>query len=317
MRAVVRGVPLSDAALQRGLALATESPDTGAWRVFLSRALLAIGAASCLAGVVCFVAYNWARVGRFGKFGVLGLAIVALALFAWKAIPKLTGEIALFAAAALIGAMLAVFGQTYQTGADPYGLFGVWLLVILPWVVASRLSALWLFALALLDTTVVLYWAQVIGMRDAREGVWLPITLGVFHCAMLALWEWQRRRPAPWLTERWAQRLLGVAALYPLWFSAAVFVVITREGGAGAALGLVLVLAALGASLWFYGRGKRDVFMVTIAVVAAMLLATLLAGRIIFQGLHMGLMGGFLIAALVVWQITLGLGWYRSARDAS
>lgn len=317
MRAVARGVPLSDSALERGLAIATESPDAVAWRVFLSRALLALGAALCLAGVFCFVAFNWDRVGRFGKFGVLALAIVASALFAWRAIPKLTGEVALLAAAGLVGAMLAVFGQTYQTGADPYGLFGVWLLIILPWVVASRLSALWIVALALLDTTVILYWTQVIGLRETRNGVWMPLVLGVVHCALLALWEWQRRRPSPWLTERWAQRLIGVACVVPLWVTAAVFVMGAREGGTAAALGFALFLSAVALALQYYGRVKRELFMVTIAVVAAMMLGTLLAGRIMFQTLHMGLIGGFLLAGLVVWQITLGLNWYRSARDAT
>jgi uncharacterized membrane protein len=314
---VASGVPLSDAATQRGLVIATESPDATAWRVFLSRALLALGASLCLAGVICFVAYNWERVGRFGKFSVLALAIVASAVFAWRAIPKLTGEVALLAAAVLVGALLAVFGQTYQTGADPYGLFGVWLLIILPWVFASRLSALWIVALALLDTTIILYWTQVIGMRDPRDGIWLPVLLGVLHWGVLALWEWQRRRPSPWLTERWAQRLIGVAALFPLWLTGAVFIIAGSKGGAGAALGFVLFLSAVAAALWYYGRVKRELFMVTIAVVATMLLANLLAGRILFQMLHTGLIGGLVLAGLVVWQITLGLTWYRSARDAA
>ena len=314
---MARGVPLSDAATQRGLVIATESPDATAWRVFLSRALLALGASLCLAGVICFVAYNWERVGRFGKFGGLALAIVAAAVLAWRAIPKLTGEVSLLAAAILVGALLAVFGQTYQTGADPYGLFGVWLLIILPWVFASRLSALWIVALALLDTTIILYWTQVIGMRDTRDGVWMPVLLGVLHCGLLALWEWQRRRPSPWLTERWAQRLVGVTALFPLWLTGAVFIVAGTKGGAGAVAGFALFAGAVAAVLWYYGRVRRELFMVTIAVVAAMLLANVLAGKILFEMLHTGLIGGLVLAGLVVWQITIGLDWYRSARDAT
>ena len=317
MRAVASGVPLSDAATQRGLVIATESPDATAWRVFLSRALLALGASLCLAGVICFVAYNWERVGRFGKFGVIALAIAAAAVFAWRAIPKLTGEVALLAAAVLVGALLAVFGQTYQTGADPYGLFGVWLLIILPWVFASRLSALWIMALALLDTTIILYWTQVIGMRDTRDGIWLPVLLGVLHCGVLALWEWQRRRASPWLTERWAQRLIGVFALFPLWITGAVFIVVGSKGGAGAVLGFALFASAVAAVLWYFGRVRRELFMVTIAVVAAMLLANVLVGKILFDALRMGLIGGLVLAGLVVWQITMGLNWYRSARDAN
>jgi uncharacterized membrane protein len=310
---VARGVPLSDAALARGLTLATETPDARAWRVFLSQALLFLGAALCLAGVVCFVAYNWSRIGRFGKFGAIELAIVATALFAWRRMPKLSGEIALLAASVLVGPLLAVFGQTYQTGADPFGLFGMWLLIIIPWVVASRFSATWILALALLDTTIILYWTQVIGTRDTSDAIWLPLSLGVLQFAALAIWEWQRRLPAPWLTERWAQRLIGIAGLSSLWIAAAVFIVSGAKGGAGAALGFVLFVAAVGASFWYYRRVRADRFMVAIAVVAAMLLGTLLAGKILFQVLRVGLIGGMLLAALVVWQITLGLKWYRGS----
>lgn len=313
MRAVARGVPLSDAALARGLVLATETPDARSWRVFLSRALLFLGAALCLAGVICFVAYNWSRIGRFGKFGVIELGIIAAALFAWRRMPKLSGEIALLAAAVLVGPLLAVFGQTYQTGADPYGLFGMWLLIIVPWVVASRLSATWVLALALLDTTIILYWTQVIGTRDTSDAIWLPLLIGVLQLAALALWEWQRRRPAPWLTERWAQRLVGIAGLWSLWIAAAVFIVSGAREGAGAAVGLVLFLAAVAASFWYYRGVQPDRFMVAVPVVAAMLLATLLAGKILFGVLHIGLTGGILLAAFVVWQITLGLKWYRGS----
>ena len=313
MRAVARGVPLSDAALARGLTLATESPNARAWRVFLAQALLVLGAALCLAGVVCFVAFNWSRIGRFGKFGAIELAIVASALVAWRRIPKLSGEIALLAAAVLVGPLLAVFGQTYQTGADPYGLFGMWLLIIVPWVAASRLSATWVLALALLNTTIILYWTQVIGTRDARDAIWLPLSLGVLQAAALAIWEWQRRLSSPWLTERWAQRLIAVAGLWSLWIAAAVFIVSGARGGAGAALGLILFLAAVGGSFWYYRRVSADRFMVAVAVVAAMLLATLLAGKILFNVLRVGLTGGLLLAALVVWQITLGLKWYRGS----
>ena len=307
---MARGATLSDAALARGLTLATESPDARVWRVFLSQSLLFLGAALCLAGVVCFIAFNWSRIGRFGKFGAIELAIVAAALFAWRKAPKLSGEIALLAAAVLIGPLLAVFGQTYQTGADPYGLFGMWLLIIIPWVIASRLSATWILALALLDTTILLYWTQVIGTRDTSDAIWLPLSLGVLQFAALALWEWQRRLPSPWLTERWAQRLVAIAGLSALWITAAVFIVTGAREGAGSALGFVLFLAAVGASFWHYRR-VNDRFMVAIPVVAAMLLGTLLAGKILFSVLRIGLIGGVLLAALVVWQIALGLEWYR------
>ncbi len=91
---------------------------------------------------------------------------------------------ALFAAAVLVGPLLGVYGQTYQTGADPWGLFAFWALLILPWVVVAHFTALWILTIALLDTALVLYWIQVASSRPrtigsccssgARPSTWRP-----------------------------------------------------------------------------------------------------------------------------------------------
>ncbi len=39
--------------------------------------------------------------------------------------------------------LLAVYGQTYQTGADPYELFFGWAILIIGWVAISRFAPLW------------------------------------------------------------------------------------------------------------------------------------------------------------------------------
>lgn len=269
-----------------------------------------------LAGVICFVAYNWSRLGRFGKFLLLDLAIIGAAVYAWRAIPKLTGEIALFAAAVLVGALLAVFGQTYQTGADPYGLFATWALLILPWVVASRFSATWVLALLLVNTAIVLYWFQVRAPSATSEMLWLPILLGAIQFIALAAWEWQRRLASPWLTERWAQRLVAEFALYPWCFAAIVTVFAsTRAGAAGIAAIILFAAAALG-MLRFYRR-PLDLFMMTIALVAAMAFGTAVVFRIAAESIGVSFSGLLLMTALVVWEITQLLKWYRRMRDAA
>ena len=247
---------------------------------------------------------------------MLELAIAGAAIYAWRAIPKLVGEIALFAAAVLVGELLAVFGQTYQTGADPYGLFSTWALVILPWVVASRFSATWLLALLLVDTAIVLYWGQVIGARDTRDLLWLPVIVGAIHFGALAAWQWQRRLASPWLTERWAQRVVAVFGLYAWWIAAVVTVFVNQRAGSAGMIGLALFVAAVVAMLRFYRR-PLDLFMMTIAVVASMALGTALVGKILVEVMRVGFFGMMLMAALVVWEITLLLKWYRRMRNAS
>lgn len=315
VRTVARALPLSDAALERGETIATASPGAHAWRAFLSQALLILGAGLVLSGAISLVAYNWARIGRFGKFAIIEIAVIAAALFAWTKLPKLVGEVALFAAAALVGALLAVFGQTYQTGADPYGLFSTWLLIILPWVVAARWSATWVLALLLLDTAIILFWDQVIGSRNTGDFLWLPLIVGAIQCAALAAWEWQRRRVRPWLTEQWAQRFVAVLALYPLWIVAAATVIMTRRAGLPGVTGLIAFSGAAAAMLWHYRR-PPDVFMMTIAMVAAMALGTIVAFRAMVELLGFGFIILLLMAATVVWEITLLMSWYRRMRGA-
>ena len=41
------------------------------WRLWAQRALLVLGAAHFLAGVVFFFAYNWEDLGPFARFGLI------------------------------------------------------------------------------------------------------------------------------------------------------------------------------------------------------------------------------------------------------
>jgi uncharacterized membrane protein len=312
----VASAGFSDVARERGLVLATETPARGEWAKFLSWALALLGAGLVLAGVVCFVAFNWDRIGRFGKFALIELAIVAAAQLAWRKLPRISGEVALLSAAVLVGPLLAVYGQTYQTGADPYGLFLTWGLVILPWVVAARLAATWMIALALFELSIALFWAQVVEPRLVGRLLYLPLTLVSINLAALVAWEWQRRREQPWLTERWAQRILGVAVAYGLWLVASAFVVSGMEASVPGFIGVLGLAAVIFGAMRYYGE-RKDRFMVTIAVTAGMAWVTVLVGRLVFEILAMFAFGMLLMSAFVIWEITLGLKWYRSMRDAA
>jgi hypothetical protein len=58
----------------------------------------------------------------------------------WK--PAARAPLGLLALLA-IGALFAYFGQTYQTGADPWQLFAVWAVLALPLCLAARSDVLW------------------------------------------------------------------------------------------------------------------------------------------------------------------------------
>src|SRR5437016_2600850 len=313
VRVAAAGAQLSDRALERALDIVAATPSPAEWTRFLSRTLALLGAGLVLAGVICFVAYNWSRVGRFGKFGVVELGIVAATLLAWKKLPGVIGQTALLAAAILVGPLLAIYGQTYQTGADPYGLFLTWFAIIIPWTIASRFAPLWLVALALLDLALGLYWAQVL-MTTTSEDLWLCLLIAGIHALALAGFEWQRRRATPWVTETWAPRVVAASGFVALFIPSAFLILDFGNSGLAGVVGLLALIAAIAAAFVYYREQRRDYFIVTAAVATGMILAAFVVGRFLFEELKLEFGGLLLLAAFVVFEITLGLRWYRAGR---
>jgi len=133
-------------------------PTPAEWRAFEVRLLGAAGLGSLGAGVIFFVAANWQAWGLAGRFGLLqaGLLIcVAAAL--WQPPPARVGQAALLLATLFTGALLALFGQSYQTGADLYELFLTWSLLALPFAVAGLSGAVWAAWWVVLDVGLGLY----------------------------------------------------------------------------------------------------------------------------------------------------------------
>ena len=87
---------------------------------------------------------------------------------------RVAGKAALVAATVLVGPLWAVFGQAYQTGADPWNLFALWAALTVPWVVGARFALLWLIWIAIADTALVLFWDQTVP-RSMEFGPWLAL----------------------------------------------------------------------------------------------------------------------------------------------
>lgn len=126
-------------------------------RAFLALLLHAAGLCSLGAGVIFFVAANWPAWGLAGRFGLLEAGLVLCAGVAvWQPPPSRTGQAALLLATVLTGALLALFGQTYQTGADVHELFLTWALLALPFALAALSGAVWALWWVVLDTGLAL-----------------------------------------------------------------------------------------------------------------------------------------------------------------
>ena len=173
-------------------------PTPAEWRAFAAQLLQAAGLGSLGAGLVFFVAANWQAWGLVGRFGLLeaGLLLcVAAAL--WQPPPARIGQAALLLATLFIGALLALFGQSYQTGADLFELFFAWALLALPFAVAALSGPVWATWWVVLDVGLALlcgtlspdhfFWRFIDGWsRDRAALLMLPclanlLGAGLFH----------------------------------------------------------------------------------------------------------------------------------------
>lgn len=217
------------------LRLANARPDRAEARQFLGQALSIGGLLSLAAALVFFIAANWSKIAVFGRFAIVELVLLAcVALALWKPPPSFTGRGALLLAFIATGTLLALFGQTYQTGADVYELFVSWTLLGLLMAIAAQWSVASAAWVLVLNVALLLY----CGWQPAGGMLWMllgssrvePADL-VIGAAWLNLLLWlaaEWRRPAA--VPDWVRRLLVTCAfLFATW--AGILAVFADETG--------------------------------------------------------------------------------------
>lgn len=298
----------SEAALRRALEIVLAPPDRPAWRDFLDRTLLVLGALLVTAGIVFFFAFNWQALGHLAKLGLVEAAVAGAALAAWRLGPERTaGSVMLVVAALLVGPMLGVYGQIYQTGADAYELFLGWTLLILPWALAGRNAAMVLVILALVNVTANLAWIQLLDR-------WSWFTSD-FHLAMFGLnavlwvgWELLRRSVPGY---SWVTRILLALCLVHLTIPAIMAVVDEPTGSQG--WSLMLLAATLVAVFTLVRRWDRDLFLPALGLASAIAVVTTVAVRVLLLESDSSEFGLLLVGLIVLAQVTAAAAWLRRA----
>ncbi len=239
---------------QQVLRAADIVPTTSDWRAFLSQLTLWLGVIALANAVIFFFAFNWDDLGRFAKFGLVEAAIVAGLAACWFAdLDGPIGKAILLLLSLLTGALLALTGQIYQTGADTYELFAWWAVLILPWVLVGRFSPLWLFWLALLNLAAFLYFSL---SYDALPMLW---TLFGLNTVALIAWEAAHRMGLSWLRDSWPPRLVAIGS--GVMATALVIWAITDADGGEDLVGALAYVAWVGAFYDWYRRVRPDLFM--------------------------------------------------------
>jgi len=253
-------------------------PSAADWRRFLDRLLLFMGVVLAAAGAIFFFAFNWQELGRYGKFALVQAPILVSLAFAWRlGVDGITGKATLLFASLMTGALLALVGQTYQTGADTFELFAVWAATILPWSLLARFPALWIFWLVLVNAAISLYFFTIgflWGMLFAPEKL-LWLLFGV-NTAALAAWEFLAARGVDWLRERWAIRILATASGGVITALALADVVDWRSSSHW---GLPLWLAWIAAAYAVYRHRIKDVFVLAGGALSVIVVAATFVGK--------------------------------------
>lgn len=292
-RMVELGV-LPEAALERAHQVTVDRARLARW---FDVGLLSLGVGLLLAGVVFFFAYNWADLHRFGKLGLLLGLMLGGAGVAWRfwETRAMWARLGLVWASVCVGGALAVFGQTYQTGADAWQLFAGWSALIVCWTVMSRSELQWALWWALVHVATLLFWEQHLHPTYDVPETYGYVALGVANAALLgAHVGWGAMTAGHGFTTARGRRVLTALATTLTAGPAGVGVFLAISDGSGGGLwggtnaSLAVTVPAYAAvaamAWWLTWKRERDV-----ASLAAVLLGALFVSTAAVMGLSTGL----------------------------
>ncbi|WP_169806148.1 DUF2157 domain-containing protein [Roseateles chitosanitabidus] len=278
-----QGLDASSARRLRDLS-GLDDPPVDPW-TWLRRGTGALAAGLIGFGVILWIAANWGEVSRLMRFALIeALFVASLAgaalRAAWRAPLGLLAFLTL-------GGLLAFYGQTYQTGADPWQLFAVWALLGLPIAWAARSDLMWTPWTMVVATAIGL-WIQTFadhGWRiDART---LPVhAIGIAAYALLCVAMALRPGATP---RSWAWRAAVLSAV----------VAMSAIGLGGLFARHVegqfwLALAAIAAGLALNWR-RAEVFALSAFALAFDTLIVCGVGRVVLEVMRFDLGGLFLM----------------------
>jgi uncharacterized membrane protein len=306
---------LSAPALAEALRLTGLSPGAAAWRAFAAMLLRAAGLAALGAGLLFFVAANWQDYGVLGRFALLQCLLLASIVVAiWRSPPAWQGQAALLLATSLTGGLLALFGQSYQTGADVYELFFTWALLSLPFALGGLSGALWAVWWCVLNVGLALFSGTLPSQRFVLRFIWgwdvdLPsvlITLCIVNLLAAAAFMWLRRTRFEQAGPLWLARGLAAVGIAYGTVASLVAIVSSRSDDAPHNGAVLLTFTLISAAIAFATlRHKRDVFPMALVSASWIAISTTWIARTI----RLEDIGAFFLIALWLIGISSAAGW--------
>lgn len=274
------------------------------WPIFLRKSALSLACLLLSSAGACWVAANWERASALQKLAgaqiLLAIVIMAAAWAAWRRKTPQDHNFSLAAnlaglAAVATGALLALVGQIYQTGADNWQLFLLWAALLLPWILVMKTVFMALLLALLLNISLALYLYLVVDglglLFSFLAGGGNAYVMAMLDALLLLAWE-RSVRP---LGDRWriGPRILLAAAAG--WAFAAVLSV-GFDGGSVAAMALPGLLL-MGLCYFAYTRLRPDLVAVALTLAGAFLLVA--APLVLTLDSTSGLLGIVLVLAVL------------------
>ncbi len=269
--------------------------DSAQWKQFFRILLPVLGVSLMVSGIVFFFAYNWAELHKFIKLGLIEAMLIltiALVLFTrWSVSMK---QVLLTAASVLVGALFAVYGQIYQTGANAYDFFFGWTLFVTLWAVAGRCAPLWLLWIALTNITIYLYKEQV---AVSDQGVRILIENAPILTCLLSVVIAESLLIKKKLEQRnvWFINTVALAGLASGTLNAMIYI-LSNTHSSKASL-LLLIVVCIGGLLW--GFRRQQLFYIATILFCLLLVLNAALFRMFEKQLDISiilLMGGMMVA---------------------
>lgn len=279
-----------------------QRPTPASWYRFARVLLLLLGASLVAVGAVFFVAANWDELSAYTRMGLIAALMTAVTLGGARlGLHTLSGRVLALLGGLGFGPLMALVGQTYQTGADAYELFLAWTVVLSVYALVIRFAGAWITAIVLAHVTVFL-WAYQALATEPFAGLGLVIT------TLVALLGWGAGAalafaPGDSATRRTVTHFLfTVAQVIAL---AAGSAAIVDRGFAGAQqFALLGSLALAGLGVWLFARVRPDLTRVRGSVLVAAGLLAVAEGKLIFDVWDLEEGGLLLMGTLLIVQ-----GW--------
>ncbi|MCO4745259.1 MAG: DUF2157 domain-containing protein [Proteobacteria bacterium] len=313
LHALRRFGALSDAALAEGVRQLTATRAAKDWRRWLTAVALSLGVLQVFGSSAYYAVVNWTEMGRYGQIGLaLGSFVLAAVGGLRLGTDGLGGKLVTTVAGGLIGPLLVVLAAVYPSEGDWWTLLATWAVLMVPFVLAARLSAAALGWVAVLNITALAFFEPA--MRAFRD---LPMSapglaLAAVNLGGLAVWELLAPR-VEWMHGRWPQRVLGAAGIAAL--VATALPTIYDEVDAAGLIALPALVALLVVAQALYWPRARDLFLAAAPLLAAIMVIANAGARAIielFDKMLLVVVGTPVLVMVLLGMTVAVLAWLRA-----